>query len=94
MEYLLCRDIHALPFNIHSVSQKLLQLFLLILLLSFIIVVLRSYIAGLRDQLKEYKVRAENADDDPHAHYHGHERCTSGKMRESLCLYRCLVYFE
>ncbi|KAL3822768.1 hypothetical protein ACHAXA_009642 [Cyclostephanos tholiformis] len=40
--------------------------------------VLKAYIAGLRDQLKEYKVRAERTDDDdPHAHYHGHEKCTS-----------------
>ena len=45
-----------------------------------IIVVIRSYIAGLRDQLIEYKA-AENrpVDDDPHAHYHGHEKCTAGK---------------
>ena len=43
----------------------------------FTTVVLRSYIAGLRDQLKEFKVRAEHQEDDPHAHYHGHERCTS-----------------
>ena len=44
------------------------------------IVVIRSYIAGLRDQLIEYKA-AENrpVDDDPHAHYHGHEKCTAGK---------------
>lgn len=39
-------------------------------------VVLRAYIAGLRDQLKEYKVKAEHSDGDPHAHYHGHEKCT------------------
>jgi len=39
-------------------------------------VVLRAYIAGLRDQLKEYKVKAEHSDVDPHAHYHGHEKCT------------------
>ena len=45
------------------------------------IVVIRSYIAGLRDQLIEYKA-AENrpVDDDPHAHYHGHEKCTAGKI--------------
>ena len=44
------------------------------------LVVIRSYIAGLRDQLIEYKA-AENrpVDDDPHAHYHGHEKCTAGK---------------
>ncbi|KAL7538513.1 hypothetical protein ACHAXR_008600 [Thalassiosira sp. AJA248-18] len=44
-------------------------------------VVLRSYIAGLRDQLKEYKDKVEIAaaphGDDAHAHYHGHEKCTS-----------------
>eukprot|EP01082_Thalassiosira_pseudonana_P002709 g3172.t1 g3172 contig12:1559901-1560857(-) len=40
-------------------------------------VVIRSYIAGLRDQLKEFKAKAEHPDDDDHAHYHGHERCTS-----------------
>jgi len=41
-------------------------------------VVLRAYIAGLRDQLKEFKVEAGKPDDDdPHAHYHGHEKCTS-----------------
>ena len=44
------------------------------------LVVIRSYIAGLRDQLIEYKA-AENrpVDDDPHAHYHGHDKCTAGK---------------
>ena len=37
-------------------------------------VVIRSYIAGMRDELKELKVKLEHADDDdPHAHYHGHE---------------------
>ena len=37
-------------------------------------VVIRSYIAGMRDELKEMKVKLEHADDDdPHAHYHGHE---------------------
>ena len=38
-------------------------------------VVLRSYMAGLRDELKELKTKAEHPDDDEHAHYHGHERC-------------------
>mmetsp|Transcript_33341 Transcript_33341/g.70146 ORF Transcript_33341/g.70146 Transcript_33341/m.70146 type:complete len:161 (+) Transcript_33341:33-515(+) len=43
-------------------------------------VVLRSYIAGLRDQLKEHKVKAEHHDDDDddaHAHFHGHDKCTA-----------------
>ena len=47
------------------------------------IVVLRSYIAGLRDQLIEHKVAAERAadpEDDGHAHYHGHEKCTAGEL--------------
>ena len=50
------------------------------LCIHIILVVIRSYIAGLRDQLIEYKA-AENrpVDDDPHAHYHGHEKCTAGK---------------
>ena len=50
--------------------------------LQYHLVVLRSYIAGLRDQVIEYKVAAEHAadpDDDPHAHYHGHEKCTAGE---------------
>ena len=39
-------------------------------------VVIRSYIAGMRDELKELKVKLEHADDDDddsHAHFHGHE---------------------
>ena len=39
-------------------------------------VIIRSYIAGMRDELNELKVKLEHAhepDDDPHAHYHGHE---------------------
>jgi len=47
------------------------------------IVVLRSYIAGLRDQVIEHKVAAERAadpEDDGHAHYHGHEKCTAGEL--------------
>ena len=51
--------------------------------LQYIIVVLRSYIAGLRDQLIEHKVAAERAadpEDDGHAHYHGHEKCTAGEL--------------
>ena len=42
-------------------------------------VVLRSYMAGLRDELKEWKTKAEHPDDDEHAHYHGHERCVQWK---------------
>ena len=48
-----------------------------------IIVVLRSYFAGLRDQLIEHKVAAERAadpEDDGHAHFHGHEKCTAGEL--------------
>lgn len=56
-----------------------------------LLVVLRSYIAGLRDQLKEYKVRAEHGDDDPHAHYHGHERCTSGEQLRKRGIGGCVV---
>ncbi|KAL3795754.1 hypothetical protein HJC23_008241 [Cyclotella cryptica] len=40
-------------------------------------VVIRSYIAGLRDQLKEYKALAGHPEGDAHAHYHGHELCTA-----------------
>ncbi|KAL7521879.1 hypothetical protein ACHAWX_006571 [Stephanocyclus meneghinianus] len=40
-------------------------------------VVIRSYIAGLRDQLKEYKAREGHPEGDAHAHYHGHELCTA-----------------
>ena len=38
-------------------------------------VILRSYIAGIRDELTELKVKLEHAHEpeDPHAHYHGHE---------------------
>ena len=39
-------------------------------------VIIRSYIAGMRDELNELKVKLEHAhepDEDPHAHYHGHE---------------------
>jgi len=56
------------------------------------IVVLRSYIAGLRDQVIEYKVAAERAadpEDDGHAHYHGHEKCTAGELYMILCLQKC-----
>lgn len=38
-------------------------------------VIIRSYIAGMRDELNELKVKLEHAHEpeDPHAHYHGHE---------------------
>lgn len=39
-----------------------------------LVVVLRSYIAGMRDQLREYKAKAEHGE---HAHYHGDKLCTS-----------------
>jgi len=50
-------------------------------------VVIRAYIAGLRDQLKEYKLQSEikpaaAAEEDAHAHYHGHEKCTSSHGHE------------
>ncbi|KAL7462317.1 hypothetical protein ACHAXS_002699 [Conticribra weissflogii] len=57
----------ALPENVREVLSRL---------VAKDQVVLRAYIAGLRDQLNEYKVKAECNDDDPHAHYHGHEKCT------------------
>ena len=42
-------------------------------------VIIRSYIAGMRDELNELKVKLEHAHnepEDPHAHYHGYEvRC-------------------
>jgi len=54
-------------------------------------VIIRSYIAGLRDQLKEFKVKAEHKDDedDPHAHYHGHEACTAGKKKHYDAILNC-----
>lgn len=40
-------------------------------------VVLRGYIATLREQIKEFEEQAHAANDpDPHAHYHGSEKCT------------------
>ena len=40
-------------------------------------VVLRGYIATLREQIKEFEEKALAASDpDPHSHYHGHEKCT------------------
>lgn len=41
---------------------------------NLISVIIRSYIAGMRDQLKEYKAKVEHGE---HAHYHGTELCTS-----------------
>uniref|UniRef100_A0A6U3YRG6 Uncharacterized protein n=1 Tax=Ditylum brightwellii TaxID=49249 RepID=A0A6U3YRG6_9STRA len=38
-------------------------------------VVLRSYIAGLRDEINRLN-NSNGKDDDEHAHYHGHEKCT------------------
>ena len=41
-------------------------------------VVLRAYIASLREEIKEAEHKDVAASDpDPHAHYHGHEKCTS-----------------
>jgi hypothetical protein len=40
-------------------------------------VVLRGYIATLREQIREFEEQAQAANDpDPHAHYHGSEKCT------------------
>lgn len=40
-------------------------------------VALRTYIASLRNEIKELEQDALTKNDpDPHAHYHGHERCT------------------
>jgi hypothetical protein len=38
-------------------------------------IIIRSYIAGMRDELKELRAKLEHGHDgdDPHAHYHGHE---------------------
>ena len=52
----------------------LISLLSLIFCLQFVAVVIRSYIAGMRDQLKEYMAKAERGE---HAHYHGDELCTS-----------------
>lgn len=47
-------------------------------------VVLRSYIASLRENVKdmEHKLLAEE-DEDPHAHYHGHDKCTADHGHDS-----------
>jgi sirohydrochlorin cobaltochelatase len=40
--------------------------------------VLGAYIASLREEIKDYESAGLKANDneDPHAHYHGHEKCT------------------
>jgi hypothetical protein len=39
---------------------------------------LGAYIASLREEIKDYESAGLAAkDEDPHAHYHGHEKCTS-----------------
>ena len=50
-------------------------------------VIIRSYIAGIRDELTELKVKLEHAHEpeDPHAHYHGHE------VRVLLIIIICLL---
>ena len=53
-------------------------------------VVIRSYIAGMRDQLKEYKAKAEHGE---HAHYHGDELCTSDHGKTPLLYNRFDVSF-
>jgi len=41
-------------------------------------VVLRGYIATLREEIKAMEEKSKTADDpDPHAHYHGHDKCTA-----------------
>lgn len=47
-------------------------------------VVLRKYIATLRAEIKEKDeaILTKN-DEDPHAHYHGHDRCTADHGMES-----------
>jgi hypothetical protein len=41
-------------------------------------VVLRGYIATLREEIKGFEEKAMTVDDpDPHAHFHGHEKCTA-----------------
>ena len=78
---ILCILLHVYSYYYMSYSHTLCNYYLKFII-NIIIVVLRSYIAGLRDQVIEYKVAAERAadpDDDPHAHYHGHEKCTAGE---------------
>ena len=41
-------------------------------------VVIRAYIATLREEIKGLEeVIAAKGDPDPHAHYHGHDKCTA-----------------
>lgn len=41
-------------------------------------VVLRGYIATLREEIKSFEEQVQAArDPDPHAHYHGHDKCTA-----------------
>jgi len=41
-------------------------------------VVMRSYLATLRSEIKDLKEELLNATaEDPHAHFHGHEKCTA-----------------
>lgn len=42
-------------------------------------VVLRTYIASLRSQIKDLEAEVlAKSDPDPHAHYHGHEKVSLG----------------
>ena len=41
-------------------------------------VIMRSYIATLRAEIKDLNEQLLNSTtEDPHAHYHGHEKCTA-----------------
>jgi hypothetical protein len=47
-------------------------------------VVLRAYIATLREEIKSFEEQAKAAaDPEPHAHYHGHDKCTADHGHES-----------
>lgn len=47
-------------------------------------VVLRSYIATLRAEIKDLNEQLLNAtNEDPHAHFHGHEKCTADHGHDS-----------
>ena len=40
-------------------------------------VTIRGYIGTLRAEIKEFEEKVRGMEDpDPHAHYHGHEKCT------------------
>jgi hypothetical protein len=58
------------------------------------IVLIQTYIAGLRHQLKDFQARAEHGGN-THAHYHGHELCTSdhGEQR-FMILYYVVVHHK